>query len=273
MARTVNEIQAAIVAEKNARAELAGLTSVSSTAIWVLWTWVIATVFWITESYFDQHRADVLAALNSLKVMNLQWYVTKAKAFQYGYSLPSGGVDYAAVDAAAMIVTEAAATELPNQIRLKVAKGAAGALVPLASGELIAFTAYINRVKAAGVRVNCTSGVGDDLQAGLTIYYDALAIAADGSRIDGTSATPVLDAVNAFLAAIPFNGVIVVNKLVAALSAVEGVQLVKINSLQAKYGGLPYTDVVDQYLPDAGYCNFDVAFFNANISYVDYATL
>ena len=58
MARSIAQIQAAIVAAKAANASLAGVDSTSLVADWLLWTWVMAVVAWTLEGLLGAHVAE-----------------------------------------------------------------------------------------------------------------------------------------------------------------------------------------------------------------------
>jgi hypothetical protein len=198
--------------------------------------------------------------------------VGKARAFQYGVALPADSDVYAVVppvDESVLIVTQAAAVELANAVRLKVAKTVAGAMVPLTGGELGALRTYMGRVKDAGVRLNCTSGVADNLHLLVVVYYDPLVLDGTGARLDGTAATPVKDAVNAFLKNLPFNGVFGLNKLLEYVEAtVEGVKIFEVVAAEANYASTPYVPITTTYVPDAGYMALDDVYWDASTIYV-----
>jgi hypothetical protein len=276
MARTIAQIQAALIATLAADPAIAPvMADTSLTADWLLWTWEVSTAQWITESLYDMHVAEVQSIIALQKPHTLQWYATIAKAFQYGASLPPDSDVYVPVAPAgdvSLVVTYAAAVELPGEVRIKVATGVAGSLSALSGAQLIAFTEYMGRVKDAGVRLNCTTGPADNLQLGMNIYYDPLVLDATGARLDGTNATPVLDAINLFLDTLPFNGVFVYNLFVAALQAVSGVVIAEPLVCQANYGATPYIDIKGAapsvYTPDAGYMALDLGYFN--VTYIAY---
>lgn len=254
------------------------LTSGSGVAEFNLWLEVMAKGGWTTENLYDFHKDEVAGIIAGQKPHRLQWYVEKAKAFQYGVPLPADSDVYAVVppaDGSVLIVGNAAAVELTNLIRIKVAKDAGGGVLgPLSGPELAGFTSYMAKVKDAGVRLQCTSGAADTFQPTMVIYYDPLVLNSDGSRIDGTAATPVKDAANAFLSSLPFNGVFILNSFIAAMQGVAGVKIADVLSVQAYYGATPPV-VIDgllppQYTPDAGYMALDDGWFVANVSYVAY---
>lgn len=270
MARTIKQIQDAIIAAKNADATLAGLNSPSMTAIWLLWTYVVAFCMWTLEVLMDVHKAEVIALLAAGKAHTLRWYVTKAKAFQYGDTLPADTDIYNPVVPAHLIVTNAAAVEVVSGaswiLRLKVVKGT-DPLAPLGGGELAALTVYMNRVKDAGVHMDVTSGAGDNLHLICAIYYDPLVLDNTGARLDGGTATPVKDAINAFLRDLPFNGLLVLNRLTDAILAVDGVVMFNISYAEANYAMTGYVPFTAEYNPDAGYLVNDEGYFDANVTY------
>lgn len=271
MARTIVEIRDSIIAEKEADSALAVLSSTSKVAVWRLWVNVTARAMWVFETLFDSHKAEVKAVIDGMKPHSLQWYCNKAKAYQHGVSLPEDSDVYAVVppeDDAVLIVSNAAGVELGGLVRIKVAKGVSGSLSALSGGELSAFTAYMGRIKDAGVRLQLTSGAADDLRLGVSVAYDPLVLDSTGARLDGTAATPVKDAINTFLKNLPFNGLFVINKLVEYVeNNVEGVVIFTLDSVEARYGAIPYATVEVEYVPDAGYMELDEVYFDANVVY------
>ena len=158
-------------------------------------------------------------------------------------------------------------------MRIKVANDAGGVLAALTDDQLTALKAYMGRVKDAGVRVNCTTGPGDTLRVALKVYYDPLILDAAGRRLDGTGDTPVQDAVNAFINELPFDGVFVLNNMIAAVQAVEGVIIGEVDYCAARYGSLPFTPIVAAYTADAGYLVLDASYFTTNTIYAAYGIL
>jgi len=226
------------------------------------------------EQLFDAHKSEVAGIIAAGKPHTLQWYVTKAKDFQFGVALPPDSDVYALVPPATpsvLVVQFAAAVELTNLVRIKVAKLTAGVLGPLSTLELTAFTTYMGRIKDAGVRLQCTSDVPDTFQPAMIVYYDPLVLDATGARLDGTAASPVKDAVNAFLDSLPFNGVFVLNNFIAAMQAVPGIIIADEVSVQAFYGIVPPVVIAAKYVPDAGYMALDNTWFATNVSYIAYS--
>jgi hypothetical protein len=271
MARNIAAIQAQIITAKESDPTLSGYAwSTSKTAIWRIWTYVTAVCIWTLEQLYDQHKAEVTAILAAQKPHTLQWYVGMARKYQHGMLLPAGSDRYATEisDPTIAIVQYAAATELTNMVRIKVAKQGPGTLEKLTVGELDAFSAYMNRVKDAGIRLQITSGDPDNMRMTLAIYYDPLVLSGTGARLDGTDANPVMRAVNNYLASLPFDGVFVNNHLIAALQQVQGVKIAHVVNVEANYAATPYVPVTVRYTPDAGYMTLDEMFFNTHITYI-----
>lgn len=276
MARSINQIQQQIIDVKQTDPTLSGYTwSDSKVAVWRLWTYVVAVCIWTLENLFDYHKSEIERIITTQKPHTLQWYVHKAKLFQLGETLPDGSDSYtvASTDPLVTIIKHAAAVELSNLVRIKVAKDNGGALEALTTVELAAFSGYMNRIKDAGVRLQLTSSNPDILQLILSVYYDPLVLTSAGTRIDGTSSTPVLNAVNGFLANLPFNGVFVLNNLIGSLQAIDGVEIGSVVSAQANYAATPYVPITVRYTPDAGYMVLDETYFNANILYTPYSVV
>jgi len=257
MARTIAQIQQSIIDAKTADPNLSALTSTSNVAIWRLWTYIIAFCQWTLETFFDLHVSEVTGIIAAQKAHTLQWYATMAKAFQYGYSLTIDSDTYSVIDTTAQIVNYAAAIEYTNGLkglRIKVATLSGSTLSPLSIPQLAAFTAYMQAIKDAGVRLTISSANADSLKLNLNIYYNAMVLDAAGARLDGTEATPVQDAIDKYLENLPFNGLYINFELLEALKAVDGVIIPELVSAQYYYAGNPgYTSITTEYTPDAGY--------------------
>lgn len=260
MARTITEIQQSIIDNVQANATLSPLlTSTSKTAVWRLFAYIVAVCAWTLEQLFDIFKTDIDEQISAKKPHSLRWYAEIAKAFQYGYDLvdeadyyDNTGIDDDVV-AASKIVSYAAVVEQTRGVRIKVAKTVDTDLAALASGELDSFSDYMKKIKDAGVKLQITSGPADSLRLVLRIRYNPLVLNSAGARIDGTTATPVRDAIRAHLLNLPFNGVFSVQKLVDAIQAVEGVNDMNVDGCYTKYGLLNFSSVNISIVPDAGY--------------------
>lgn len=238
------------------------LTSTSKTAVYRLILYISSVCDWTLENLHDLFRKEVAENIAAMKPHSLQWYAEMSKKFQYGYNLAgeTDGYDNTGltddVVEASKVVDYAAVIEQQSaniRLRIKVATDNGTDLQPLTVDQLTAFTAYMAKIKDAGVKLSITSTVADSLKLSLRIRYNALVLNGAGGRIDGVTATPVQTAVKTFLKNLPFNGVFSVAKLEDAVQAVEGVQDVAIDLVQTKYGLLPFASVDIDYTPDAGY--------------------
>lgn len=260
MARTIAEIQAEIIAAKEARTELAVLSSSSRTAIWRLWIYITAVAIWTLENLFGLHKAEVTDIINNMKAHSAKWYANIAKAYQHGQILPPDTDKYDNTGlteqeiAEKKIVAYAAVVEAERGLRIKVAKDNGTDLVALdPDEERPQFEEYMDRVKDAGVKLLITSTSADSLKLDIAIYYDPLVLDSEGRRLDGSDNEPVQKAVRNYLRNLPFNGIFVLAYLVDVLQQVPGVVVPHILSASARYGVLPYTSFNVEYQPDAGY--------------------
>jgi hypothetical protein len=272
MARTIKVIQQQAI--DTMVAELSTIDITIDPATWSktnmlrLLTYVFAVCAWALENLFDTHKTEVTEEISAKKPHSLRWYAEKAKAFQYGYNLVTEQDYYDNTNLTddeiegSQIVKYAAVVRQRRAngriyLRIKVATISGNDLVPLIDAQLSALREYFDRISDAGVDLEITSGPADRLKLGLKIYYNPLLLTAGGSRIDGTSSTPVPDAIRDYLQSLPFNGLYVLAHQVDALQAVDGVVIPHIIEASATYGVIPLTSVDVEYLPDSGYLRID----------------
>ncbi len=273
MAQTLEEIQNEMLAAKNAEPALAGFTSTSSTAIWLLWIFQFARAVLSIQKRFDLFINLVLTIIKNTKRGTPRWYSNTAKQFQYGFNLVPEQDYYdntniaESVVAASKIIAHASFTEEPS-IRMKVAKKVGTDLAKLAPAELQAFIAYVKRYKYAGVdlrdvdtvnnlHATITSTDADNLKLGLRIRYNPLVLNNAGERLDGADAAPVVTALKNYLQNLDFDGLFSIQKLVDAIQKVEGVNDLNVDTCQSKYGALPFTSININFRPDSGYLTID----------------
>jgi hypothetical protein len=233
--------------------------------------YAFAAVVYLPGVLMDLFKKEVDQVIFDDKSHRPQWYVKKAKEFQYGFNLVNDQDYYDntgipdSVVAASKIVKYAAIVEEPN-LRMKVAKLSGTNLAKLSAGELTAFIAYVKRFKDTGVKLHgitltaaatITSTDPDNLRLVVRAIINPLVLDNTGARRDGTNATPLLDAVKGYINNIGFNGVFSVQKLVDAMQAVDGIDDLKIDGIQMKYGALPFTTVDIDRVPDSGYLIID----------------
>lgn len=260
MARTITEIQDDIISRVSATAGLAELNSTSKTAVWRMWTYIVAVTVWALENLFDVHKNEVNTLINEKAPHSLRWYANKSKNFQYGAELVHEEDYYdnsnrSEEDVAAQkIIAFSAVAEQEKGLRIKVARIKDDDLDALEAVQLEAFVEYMNRIKDAGVNpLVIESRPADRLRLSLNIYYNPLVLDNTGARLDGTDPDPVGKKVREYLKNLPFNGTMVLAYLVDALQQVDGVVIPHISQARASYGEISPIAFDVKYNPDAGY--------------------
>lgn len=260
MARTIDDIQTQIIEAVQAEPALSTLNSSSVTAIWRLWTRVVAFAIAALENLFDLYRDEVDSNIALMKPHTARWYQFKSLAYLHGFDLIEGkdtfdvtGVDESVVEDA-RIIAAAAAVESGGILTLKANKEVDGGLVPLSTDEYDGFAAYWSEIKDAGVDLQILSFQADKMVLQIDIYYDPLILGSSGQRLDGSVNEPVKSAIEAFLKNLPFNGQFVRAHLVDRLQAVEGVFVPVIRSCQiTRFDSVVFTEVDVTYDPYAGF--------------------
>lgn len=272
MARTVTEIQKTItdayVTNMAAISITVDTTTWSATDLQRLFIYVIAFCTFTLETLFDVFTADNNAAIAAMKPHKTKWYATMALAFQYGYSLlpdsdqfDNGSHTDAEIEDS-KIIDYAAVVEQENNfrrvfLRIKVAHDNGTDLEPISDDEKTAFSEYMAEIKDAGVPLIIDSLDPDSIKQTWKIFYNPLVLNSEGARIDGSSSTPVQDAIKNYLKNLPFNGVYAPQYHIDAVQSVDGVVLCDLLTCEKQFGLLPFSQVVDTYTPDAGYLRFD----------------
>lgn len=268
MARTIEQIEADIIAAKQADPVLAGLTSTSAVAIWRKWANIAAQLAWTEEKLFDELRKEIELIIAAKTPHHEEWYSNTAKDFQYGYSLATGKTFYDNTGipdeevAASKIVKHAAVVKRTNAngrtyLRVLVAKELNGELAQLDADEMAAFVAYMERVADAGVIMEIYSLPADSLKMKWRIYFDPLILNSQGQRLDGTVSSPVVNGIKSHLKQMIYNGKYRPTHHVDAVQQIEGVKDPIIVNAQVRYGALPYSFIVDDYQPDGGYMRIE----------------
>jgi hypothetical protein len=223
----------------------------------------VATGMYVMQELFDRFKIDVSAILSAQLSGTVNWYAYRAMLFQYGMALVSETDCYDNTGltgeqiTAMRVVKYAAAVESKDKsiLYVKVATDdGSGARQPLSSAQLTAFKQYLNDIRYAGVRIVVINDPADEMKLQIDIYYDPLVLDETGSRLDGTSGTPVRDAVGNYLANLPFNGTYTNQGLTDALQAIDGVRIAEIKSAASRYGAYTeFTEINAREIAHAGY--------------------
>lgn len=277
MARSIQDIQQLIYAQKAQEPALENLNSTSKVAIWRLWVYIISVAIWSLEKLFDLHRTDIDKRLTELKPHTARWYRSKALAFQYGYYLAHDSDKYnnqwltdEQIEAS-KIIKYSAVVESKNEGRLivKIAGEHGDTLQPITDAQRQSFEAYLQEIKDAGVRLSVVNYQPDVLHLQMKIIYDPLVLDSNGQSI-AKATKPVEETIISYLKRLPFNGELVLAHLIDALQQAEGVKIPHLVLAQSKnitsgggYGAFETIEI--SKIPTAGY--FTIDNFN-DITYV-----
>lgn len=279
MARTIEEIQGRILtAIASDQALSTQLTSTSKVAVFRLFAYIIASSIWLLESIFDNHKKEIDTALYEQKSGTPRWYRNMSLAFQYGFDLledsdkfDNTGYTDDQIEASKIIKYCSVKESIEsNRLTIKVAGESGDALQPLDDTQITAFLQYMSEVKYAGVKLNVVNNPADKLLLNMQIYRDVLVIDENGvSILNGDK--PVEKAIRAYMKTLPFDGVLVLNDLIAHIRAVEGVDDANITIATSSF----YDTATSSYtafqpinvktIPVAGY--FEIENFNT-VTYV-----
>ena len=235
---------------------------------------VIAAILYVYVNLFEKHKEFIERRALEIRPGNIRWYGSISKAFQFGdallYNEDSLVYEYENIDESKQIVKLASATESGQSILLKVANlDANGLPEKLEPNELSAFQTYIDKVKIAGVIVNCVSRDPDLLRAEYDVYYDPLVLNSDGSLISNPSVFPVENAINQYLINIPFDSRFNVTGLTDSVQKAQGVVNPILTLATAKFGLGNHEPVTSYYTTNSGYMRIDTDFPLSNsINYI-----
>lgn len=245
MARTVAEIQAQIIATKEAQPELAIYQSDSKRAIWRLWTFVMAVAIAIFEQLMDLYVATIEALVAKSPGASTLWVQDKMFKFQYSATDPQivQLVDlvpvYPVVDANKRIITACSVTtDVTNTVSVKVAKG--NPYQALSAPEKTAAQAYIDTIGVAGINYVVKSQAADKIMIDADIYFQG--------QYSAVIQQAVIDTLNAYLqqlSIVNFNGSIKMSDLEGVIRNVTGVVDVVLNNVRVREDGVIYANGTD----------------------------
>lgn len=231
MARTIDTIHAQILANIQANQYLTGLTSTSRRAIYRNLTYIVAIAINLLEQIQDLFKADVERVVNSAAPATAAWLQKKSLEFQYDATNPQivQLVDlvpvYPSTAAELRIISRCSVkSELSGVTRIKVAKNEPPEA--LSNGELSAFQDYINIIGIAGVNYLAISNDADRIMIEADIYYQG--------QYSAIISQTVIDAIEAYLAGIPFDGVLKVVDIENTIRDVPGVNDVVLKNVRAR---------------------------------------
>lgn len=265
MARTVAEIKKTMTDEFMNSAVMAtkyGFSvgdsfdnTFSKVSVEGIWFYVAAFAMAVFEKLFDNHKAEVSELIAAERPHTLIWYKNKALAYMHGYELVADAdyYDIAGLTDAqistAKVVKNASAVEKANVVYVKVASAEPAKLT---ADQEAGLTAYFKEVKDAGVKLQIVNRDADHYRAVIEVYYDPMVLNSNGiNAVTGNES--VRDAVQSFIASLPFNGQFRHDSLRTALNALDGVVMAELKTSQISTNGLSYSDIDAYVTPDSGY--------------------
>lgn len=240
MALEVSQIKEIIRAEKNLNPEISPILFAdeggSQAGNGNLWAYLHALASNIMSQLMDLFTAEVNTTVLTNVPATPQWIKSKILKFQSGdylvFDSTTFVASYPTVNASKQIVTQCSVTTgLNNKVNIKVAKGGSTPQ-KLTDPEIEALAAYYDILNPAGISFTILSKDADRLRVEAEVFYDGQysAVIEDNTKA----------AINAFLAAIPFDGTMLVSSLEAAIKAVQGVNDVMITNLWARAEETPF---------------------------------
>lgn len=283
MARSLQEIKDQMILVKSNEPELAGLTSASKTAIWMLLIYIVAFGIWTLENIFDLHNTEVDKKISLLKPHTLRWYRQMTLAFQYGFSLQEdspffeNGIASEDEIEASKIIKYSAVTESEDESRLiiKIATEQESILSPVNELQYDAFKTYLQEFKDAGTKVTVINYLPDRLRLKIRIVRDALILDVSGlNRLTGEMSINI--ALQEFMKELPFDGQLSIQKLEAKLLNVSGVKDLNIDigetswidATANNYGDWQAIDIAQ--IPISGYFSVNLEDQNDSLTTIEY---
>jgi hypothetical protein len=231
MARSIAEIQAAIIADVQADPKLVQAASTSRVAIWRLWTFVVATAIALLEQLQDVFQSNNEAIVNLAAPQTAQWLQDRVFKFQYDATTPQvlQLIDlvpqYPIVDETKLLVTRCSVTSnLTNKVLVKVAKSETPE--PLTSPEISALQTYVDTLGVAGIKYIVSSTDSDKIYIAAQVYF--------AGAYSAIIQANVITSIETYLASLPFNGTLKLSDLEIAIRNTEGVNDVVFNNVKAR---------------------------------------
>jgi hypothetical protein len=254
------------------------LTSSSKYALFRLFTYIVATAIWISESFLDQHTFEVNDKLANQKSGTKTWYRIMALRFQYGFDLvtdkdyfDNGNATEDQIEAS-KIIKYSAVSESNDESRIiiKIAGEQDGVLVNFTDpSQVEAIKAYFKDIKWPG-KITIINYLADRLYLNIQIKRDALVLDDNGmSKLNANY--PVNEALQEFMKELKFNGELQLSSLIDKIQIVPGVLDATLLSAQSTWIDPEFDDygtpqpIFISKVAESGY--FKIVTFD-NINYV-----
>lgn len=199
---------------------------------------IVAAAIHVVERIFDQFKVDVDEKVENAIVASVPWYHAKALEYQHGDQLvlnpDTYGYGYAEVDETKQVVKYCAVRDKGTSVQVLISGDNGGSPVAFDASVMTPFTAYMDKIKLAGVVLNCASYASDHVKITANITVDAMVINDDGTLVSDGTTKPVEDAIRGYLKGILYGGTFNKTKLVDAIQAVEGVEDVELTLVEVR---------------------------------------
>ncbi len=228
MARTAIEIEQSIDDEATNFNQLDALQDNSSfVSFWNYAKKVVVFVAFTLEKFLDQHKVDVNNIIERTETGSIDWYLAVALEYQHGDNLivENNRPVYSIIDENKRIIKRVAIKEDANaKMFFKVVKEENDEFEKLNQIELSAFTAYINRRKITGTRIDVQSLDADLLDLAVSVTLSPILFDDMGKLLSDNSIEPILEAIEAHLKVFDFGGIFYLSRLIDKVMNVEGVK-------------------------------------------------
>lgn len=229
MAQTAEYWQNKMLVQVLATPALSTMTSPSMVAIFRLLFFIVGTCINMFEQVLDIFKYEVEEIAAEAVPGTDSWVQNEVFKFQYSATTPqvvqlvNFVPGYATIDNTLKLASRCSVKTQPTNkvVSIKVAKSEPPA--PFSAPELTSLRSYLDKISFAGVQYSVVSLNPDKLYIVGNVYYDGAYAAVISAN--------VVAAINAYLSALPFNGIIRVNKVIDAIQSVAGVTDVTINDM------------------------------------------
>lgn len=199
--------------------------------------YIVAVCAWTLEVMMDNFKEEVNAKVSQSIVASVAWYHRACLAFQLGdelvYNESTGSYGYQNIDIKKRIISYAAVRDRGGSVQILVSKKVGNRPAVLSIAEMTAFSAYINKIKIAGITMSISSIPADKIKIALIVQIDPQILGLDGKRLDDGKLV-VVDAINQYLEKIVYGGTFNKTKLIDSVQNVAGVIDITLVNVMAK---------------------------------------
>jgi hypothetical protein len=208
----------------------------SQANLFILITYIVATAISLFEQVMFLFQNEIEALVATSAAGTAQWLRSQCLAFQYSattpqvvqYNTTTNTIAYPVVNTSLQIITQCAVqTNINNVVLIKVNTTSSGVL---SSPQLTAFQSYLNQIVFAGTQYNVISALPDYLMVGVQVYYNG--------QYTPTITTDVPNAINNYLANLPYNGNVDLTELEEAILSAQGVNDVVFTQVEIRANGV-----------------------------------